>query len=105
MSAPRVRLQFPGMRKADDCVVHPTTIIGTNEQVITAQGDRLILRLDADGSGMATVNYKGSNPKYFVHLSPLMGAVRIQLTPEQVAMLEGACYRHGEEIGPGVMMA
>ncbi len=96
----QIKLQLPGMRKADECVVYPALMGG----LIQIQGARSIARIDpATGKGL--VNFKGSGPKYNLHLHPSMGAVVHQFDMGFVLMCQELRPNSGDQIGPGVYIA
>lgn len=94
-----IKLQLPGMRKADECVVYPRN----NGEPIVIQGARSIARFDPV-TGEGIVNFKGSNPKYFVHL---MGAGAQRFTFDQafIRQCQEIVPNSGDEIGAGVYIA
>jgi hypothetical protein len=93
----RIAVKVKGMRKADDCVVYPDRGDGT----IQIQGHRLIARFDAE-TGEGVINYKGSNSKYGVHLSPALGAEPITFDAEFIAKCKEIQPRKGDTIANGV---
>jgi hypothetical protein len=96
----QIKLQLPGMRKPDECVVYPQLMGGK----IHVQGARSIAAIDP-ATGEAWVNYKGSNPKYGIHLSPALGAVRHTFDMGFVLMCQELRPNSGDQIGPGAYVA
>ena len=95
-----VSAKFLTMRKADECVVYPAD----NSGKITVQGDRLIGQFDAK-TGEGVLNYKGSGPKYFPHLSAFCGAMPFTFPREFVEACLDAQPISGDQVGPGVFVA
>jgi len=54
---------------------------------------------------MAIVNSTGSNSKYFLHLSPSLGAKKQKVPDELLIKIQKNIPRSGDEIGPGVSWA
>lgn len=94
-----VMAKFGSMRKPDECVVYPDS----GDGIITIQGDRLIAQFNAEtGEGM--LNYKGSNSKYFYHLSSILGAERFTFSQEFIAECKAAQPKRGDLIGAGMVI-
>lgn len=94
----RVTAKLAGMRKAQDFVVYPFKL---GQTAIMIQSDRCIARFDAV-TGKGLINWRGSNSKYGVHLSPGLGAEEYQFTPEFVLECQGAQPGSGDTMGNGV---
>ena len=62
--------QFKGMRKPDSFIVYPVNV---GDKTLTVQGSRTIAQFDIE-TGKGRLNFKGNNPKYFIHLYWHMGA-------------------------------
>jgi len=92
--------KFPGMRKEDSLSVLPVDADG---KTFTFQGSRTIGRVDVE-TGKGMVNYMGSNPKYFMHLSKMMGAVDFDFPQEFINLIKENQTRKGDQIGPGIIM-
>ncbi len=86
--------QFKGMRKPDDIIVYPRK----DEKEFTFQGSRLIGTVNPEtGNGM--LNFKGSNSKYFMHLSKFMGAVPYEYPQEFINTVKEFAPGSGDLIG------
>jgi hypothetical protein len=101
-AAGRFEWTWPGTRKPDQMVVMPVSGIAADERI--AQGARSICRFNIT-TGIGVANWKGSDSKYFMHLSPAMGAEAVTMPPEFIAMAMGVEYKPGDAIGGGVFMA
>lgn len=74
MKIQRFQYQFKGMRKPDTFIVYPK---GKDDNFLVVQGSRTIAKIEID-TGKGLLNFKGSNSKYFMHLSPMLGAKVIE---------------------------
>lgn len=90
----RFEYKFPGMRKADSFIVYPRK---SGDDAIIVQGSRTIARIEGDGTGM--INYKGTNPKYFLHLTRMMGAEPIEFPRDFLALVIEFMPKSGDLIG------
>ncbi len=86
--------QFPGMRKSDNIIVY----LRKDEKEFTFQGSRLIGTVDPE-TRKGVLNFKGSNSKYFMHLSRFMGAVPYEYTQEFVNLVREFAPGVGDLIG------
>jgi hypothetical protein len=68
---------------------------------VTVQSERAIGRFDPD-TGVGVLNWRGSNPKYFQHLSPAFGAEPFTFPPDFVAQAVANEPLAGDEVGPGI---
>lgn len=90
----RFEYKLAGMRKPDSFVVYPRK---DKRDPYIAQGNRTIAAIDPEtGTGM--LNWKGNNPKYFVHLNAL-GATRCVFPREFVQLVINFCPSSGDLIG------
>ncbi len=94
----RINLQLAGMRKPDSCIVL------THGEKFMFQGKRMIGLVEPT-TGEAVVNWRGSNSKYHMHLSPLLGAEKVVLPSDVVDKIVAACTQPGTSLGGGVIMA
>jgi len=86
--------KFEGMRKPDNIIVYPRQ--GKEEFIF--QGERLIGSVNpTTGKGM--LNFKGSNSKYFMHLSKFMGAVPYEYPQEFINLVIEFSPESGDLIG------
>ena len=90
----RFSYKLAGMRKADSYIVYPRK---PGEDLIV-QGSRTIAQVDPK-TGTGTLNWKGSNGKYFVHLSHVLGAEPFQFPKEFVGLAVEYCPSSGDLIG------
>lgn len=95
----RLAVKFEKMRKADEVVG-----MKQDDGNLYFQGDRMIGVVDPV-TGKCVLNYKGSNPKYNIHLSRALGAEVVELPADFVDALKQVIIGPGHEIGPGVIMA
>ena len=94
----RVTAKLAGMRKPQEFVVYPFKLGDTS---IMIQSDKCIAKFDTV-TGAGWINWRGSNSKYGVHLSPALGAEPYQFTPEFVLECQAAQPGSGDTIGNGV---
>jgi hypothetical protein len=94
--------KLPGMRKPDNFIVYPRSEDGT----YVVQGSRSILKVSPDStkgspelSRRAVANTKGSNPKYFMHLTKFLGAVDLDLPQEFINHVREFAPASGDLIG------
>jgi hypothetical protein len=86
--------RLPGMRKPDNFIVYPKNQQG----YYVVQGSRSILEVNPL-TNKAVANIKGSNSKYFIHLTRLMGAVEMDLPQEFVNTVREFAPASGDLIG------
>lgn len=77
----QVKAQLAGMRKPQDFVVYPNQ----NPKLLVVQSDRAIGIFDRK-TGAGLLNWRGSHPKYFLHLDRRTGAERYQF-PEAFRLM------------------
>jgi len=87
--------QFKGMRKPDDIIVYPRK---KDEKEFIFQGSRLIGSVDPE-TARGMLNFKGSNSKYFMHLSKFLGAVPYEYPREFINMVKEYSPEAGDLIG------
>jgi len=92
----RFEYKLAGMRKPDRWVVCPVSNIPDNELVV--QGSRAIARINLT-TKEGILNWRGSNPKYFVHLHPALGAEWVTFPAEFVRLASEFKPRSGDLIG------
>ena len=95
MAIARVSAKLAGMRKPQEFVVYPRND-GSPDRIIV-QSDRAIGALGPDGRGI--LNWRGSGPKYFVHLSRRLGAEPYTFPRSFVLMCQEARPNSGDLIG------
>ena len=86
--------KFPGMKKEDDIIVYPRK--GENE--FTFQGSRLIGTVNPD-TKKGVLNFKGSNSKYFPHLSKFLGAMDYEYPQDFINLVKEYAPESGDLIG------
>jgi len=94
MKVQEFEYQFPGMRKPDDIIVYPRK----EEKEFTFQGSRLIGTVDPE-TKKGRLNFKGSNSKYFIHLSKMLGAIDYEYPQEFINMVKEYSPESGDLIG------
>lgn len=90
----RITAQLAGMRKPQEFVVYPYK----PDAPIIVQSERAIGQFDRT-TGLGVLNWRGSQSKYFVHLSKLLGAEPYQFPPAFVAQCQEHQIRSGDLIG------
>lgn len=91
-----ITLKLNKMRKADECVVYPTSY---DEGYYYIQGERLIAKIDKKtGEGICNYRCKGHNG--FVWLSA-PSAEKCKLSESELAQIESNQYKSGNEIVKG----
>jgi hypothetical protein len=98
MKVERFDYALGGMRKPDSWIVYPRK---TDESYIIAQSSRAIALVKDDGTGL--LNWRGSNPKYFLHLSPALGAQHVTFPKEFVGLVREFMPSSGDLIGSSPM--
>ena len=86
--------QFKGMRKPDDIIVYQRK----DGEEFTFQGDRLIGTVNPE-TRKGMLNFKGSNSKYFMHLSKFMGAIPYEYPQEFINLVKEFAPSSGDLIG------
>lgn len=92
--------KFLGMKRADEFVVYPFK----PGELIVVQGSRSIGKFDPV-TGEGVLNWKGSKPKYFMHLSAFLGAEPFHFPADFVEKAIQAQPQSGDHIGAGVYIA
>lgn len=99
-----VQGKFLTMRKPQSFVVYPRpTNVGEDYNLIKVQSDKAIGIFDRD-TGEGLLNYKGSNAKYGVHLSPQLGAVPFKFPADFVAECLKVQPKKGDREAGGVLI-
>jgi hypothetical protein len=97
-----VTAKLATMRKPQEFVIYPVDLSDpTKPTSITVQSDKAIGKFDP-ATRKGVLNFRGSNSKYFPHLSASLGAVPYEFPKEFVEAVLNAIPRKGDEIGPGV---
>lgn len=97
---PVLTAKFAGMRKARDFSIYPSTVVGSGERRINLQADSVLVSVDYE-TGKGRIAWRGSNPKYGVHLYAA-GSEPIEIAGDTLQYLQMVCPRPGGRIGPGV---
>ena len=92
-----VTAKLAGMRKAQDFVVYPFKL---GQTTILIQSDRCIAKFETE-TGAGVINWRGSNGKYFMHLSEFMGAEKYQFDADFVLECQAAQPGSGDYMGGG----
>lgn len=87
--------KLAGMRKPDKWIVYPR---GDGNDCLTVQGKRAIALVNLT-TGKGVLNWRGSNSKYFVHLTTSLGAVPFTFPKEFVALAIEFEPKSGDLIG------
>ena len=90
-----VTSKLAGMRKAQGFVVYPRKAFGGD---FIVQSDKAIGSFDPQ-TGKGVLNWRGSNSKYFVHLSQSLGAEPYQFPDVFIAACMVAEPKSGDLIG------
>jgi hypothetical protein len=98
MPRPPLVAKLANMRKAQKFSVYPRD---DGRAPVTVQSDRAIGRFDPL-TGEGVLNWRGSNAKYFQHLSPAFGAEAYTFPPDFVAQALANEPLAGDEVGPGI---
>lgn len=102
-AAGRFEWKWPGTRQADSMIVMPVSNLDANERI--AQGSRSIVRFDTT-TGKGVANWKGSDRKYFHHLTlGFGGAEEVTMPREFIEAALAVEYKSGDSIGGGVFVA
>lgn len=91
---PRLKAKLGKMRKEQEFSVYPATEDGQ----IIVQSDKAIGQFDP-ATGLGVLNSKGSNSKYFAHLTEFMGAEPYQFPLEFVEACKATQPKKGDMIG------
>jgi hypothetical protein len=86
--------KLPGMRKPDTFSIYPRTEGGT----YIVQGSWSILEVNPESTN-AIADIKGSHAKYFLLLSPFMGAVDMEVPQGFVNLVKEFASAAGDLIG------
>ncbi len=90
----RFSYRLAGMRKPDGFIVYPRKP-GAD---LIVQGSRTIAQINPK-TGEGILNWRGSNGKYFLHLSRLLGAEPFRFPKEFVGLAVEYCPSSGDLIG------
>jgi hypothetical protein len=97
-----ITTRLASMKKPQRFIVYPFK--PENNGHITVQSDKAIGRFDPI-TGKGLLNYKGSKPKYFMHLSPFTGAIEYQFPPDFVNECIASQPVSEDSIGGGVYVS
>jgi hypothetical protein len=100
MQVQRINAKLAGMRKPQNFVVYPFK----PGALIMVQSDKCIGRFDPV-TGRGIINWRGSNYKTSVHLSPILGAEEYEFPQDFVDTCIALQPQSGDQIGAGCYVA
>lgn len=99
----RITFKIGNMRKAADWIVYPASFTeGRPDPTIFVQSDKRALSINPETKTGMLSNGKG-HPG-FISVSAVLGAVKVDVSDEILAMVQSAQAQKGDRIGPGVIV-
>jgi hypothetical protein len=95
-----ITAKLGNMRKPQEFSVYP---FNDGDRTITVQSDKSIGQFDPI-TGKGVLNSKGSNAKYFMHLSPSYGAVPFDFPLDFVEQCKAKQLKKGDKVNGVVII-